>query len=145
MTCKWDIKYAHLLTTDHMGNTCALYHYQRTKFCHCRPLQNSGYLHFLFLPIRKNMPMRYLKCASTTTEHKGNTWVHYYPHTKFCHCSPYRTLDICHFCYWLIWTNMQMRYFLKYAHSVTTDHVGNTCAYHYSHTNFYENQSLGSH
>ena len=37
--------------------------------------------------------MRYLVCASTTTEHMGNTLVHYYPHTKCRHCSPYRTLD----------------------------------------------------
>ena len=26
-------------------------------------------------------------------------WVHFYPHTKFHHCSPYRSFDICIFCY----------------------------------------------
>ena len=26
-----------------------------------------------------------------TTEHKGSTCAHHYPHTKFHHCSPYRT------------------------------------------------------
>ena len=33
---------------------------------------------------------------------------------------------------------------IQYAYSVTTDHVGNTCAYHYLHTKFYENRSLRS-
>ena len=32
--CKWGIKYAHLLTTDHMYNTCAHY-YPHTTFYQC--------------------------------------------------------------------------------------------------------------
>ena len=50
-----------------------------------------------------NMQRRYLICASTTTEHMDNTLhmdntvVHCYPHTRFCHCSPYSPLDICLF------------------------------------------------
>ena len=32
-----------------------------------------------------------------TTDHVGSTCAHSYPHTKFRHCSPYRTLDICLF------------------------------------------------
>ena len=36
----------------------------------------------------------YIKYAhSVTTAHVSNTSAHYYPHTKFRHCSLYRTLD----------------------------------------------------
>ena len=108
--CKWDIKYVHLLTTDHMGNICA-YHYQHTKFHHCLPYRTLDTCICLLLA-NQNMQMRYLICASTTTEHMGNTSVHYHPHTKFCHCSPYRTLDTCLFCYLPIRTNMQMSYLI---------------------------------
>ena len=34
--CKWGIKYAHLVMTDHMGSTCA-HHYPHTKFHQCSP------------------------------------------------------------------------------------------------------------
>ena len=36
---------------------------------------------------------------SMTTDPVGITCAHHYLHTKFCHYSPYRTLDICPFCY----------------------------------------------
>ena len=106
-------------------------------------VSHTELLIFAFFVIsQSDMQMRYLICRSTTTEHIGNTWVHYYPHTKFRHCSPYRTFDICLFrysqseqiCKWAIW----------YAHLVMTDYVGNTCVYHYLHNKFYENQSLHS-
>ena len=34
--CKWSIKYAHSVTIDHMGSTCA-HHYPHTKFHQCSP------------------------------------------------------------------------------------------------------------
>ena len=33
-----------------------------------------------------------------TTDHVGSTSAHHLPHTKFRHCSPYGTLDICLSC-----------------------------------------------
>ena len=89
--CKWGIKYAHLVTTDHTGSTCA----------------------------------------------------NHYPHTKFHQCRPYRTLDIWFF---VISQSEQIcKWGIKYAHSVTIDHLGSSCAPHYPHTKFDENQSLRSH
>ena len=46
---------------------------------------------------------------SLTRDHMGSACVYHYPHTKFHHCSPYRTLDICLSCYKPIGTDMQMR------------------------------------
>ena len=40
--------------------------------------------------------IEYAHLVMTGTQ--GFTYTHYY-HTKFLHCSPYRTLDICLFCY----------------------------------------------
>ena len=34
--CKWGIKYAHSVTTDHMGSSCTN-HYPHTKFHQCSP------------------------------------------------------------------------------------------------------------
>ena len=57
----------------------------------------ARYIHKIYIVGRlwRNMQIRYLICAPTATEHMGNTWVHSYPHTKFHHSSPQRTLDIC--------------------------------------------------
>ena len=42
--CKWGIKYAHLVMTDHVGSTCT-HHYLHTKFHQCSPYRkNSGYI-----------------------------------------------------------------------------------------------------
>ena len=61
-----------------------------------------------------------------TTDHMGSTCAHHYPHTKFHHCSPYITLDIWFF---VISQSEQIcKWGMKYAHSVTTDHMGSTCA-----------------
>ena len=46
--CKWGIKYAHLVTTDHMGSTCA-HHYPHTKFHQCSPYRTLGIWLFLLL------------------------------------------------------------------------------------------------
>ena len=91
--CKWGIKYAHLVMTDHMGSTSA----------------------------------------------------HHYPHTKFHQYSPYTELWIYDF--FVISQSEQIcKWGIKYAHSVMTDHVGSsTCAPHYPHTKFDENQLLRSH
>ena len=43
--------------------------------------------------------MRYQMYIQPQQTTWGGTWAYYYPHTKFHHCSSYRTLDICHFCY----------------------------------------------
>ena len=44
--CKWSIKYAHLVTTDHMGSTCA-HPYPHTKFHHCSPYKTLDIWFFL--------------------------------------------------------------------------------------------------
>ena len=41
--CKWGIRYAHSVTTDHMGSTCA-HHYPHTKFHQCTGLADLKYL-----------------------------------------------------------------------------------------------------
>ena len=46
--CKWSIKYAHLVTTDHMGSTCA-HHYPHTKFHQCSPYRTLDIWLFLLL------------------------------------------------------------------------------------------------
>ena len=46
--CKWGIKYVHLVTTDHMGSTCA-HHYPHTKFHQCSPYRTLGIWLFLLL------------------------------------------------------------------------------------------------
>ena len=56
--CKWDIKYAHLVTTDHMGSTCA-YHYPHTKFHWCSQYRTLDIWLFCYQPIRTDMQMRY--------------------------------------------------------------------------------------
>ena len=63
----------------------------------------------------------------------GYNYTHQYPHTKFHHCSPYRTLDA-----FLLQAN-QNRYANegRYVHSVMKDHVGSTSAHHYPHTKFH--------
>ena len=55
-----------------------------------------------------------------------STCAHHYPHTKFCHCTSYRTLDICLFC--ISQSEQIWKWGIKYVHSVTTVHVCNTCA-----------------
>ena len=77
------------------------------------------------------------------TDHMGSTCAHHYPHTKFHQCSPYRTLDMWFF---VISQSEQIwKWGIKYAHLVTTDHMGSTCAPYYPHTKFDENRSLHSH
>ena len=46
--CKWGIKCAHSLTTDHMGSTCA-HHYPHTKFHQCSPYRTPDIWLFLLL------------------------------------------------------------------------------------------------
>ena len=46
--CKWGIKYAHLVTTDDMGSTCA-HHYPHTKFQQCSPYRTLNFWLFLLL------------------------------------------------------------------------------------------------
>ena len=64
--------------------------------------------------------------------HVDYAYTHHVPHTKFRHCSPYRALDICFFCY--SQSEQICKWGIKYAHSVTTDNVVSTCAHHYPHT-----------
>ena len=46
--CKWDIKYAHSVTTDLMGSTC-VHHYLHTKFHRCSPYRTLDIKTFLLL------------------------------------------------------------------------------------------------
>ena len=73
---------------------------------------------------------------SVTTDHMGSTPAQHYPHTKFHQCSPYRTLDI-----WLFVISQSeqiCKWGIKNVHSVTTDHMGSTCAHHYPQTTFHQ-------
>ena len=46
--CKWGIKYANLVTTDHIDSTC-VHHYPHTKFHHCTPYRTLDIWLFLLL------------------------------------------------------------------------------------------------
>ena len=46
--CKWGVKYAHLVTTDHLSSTCA-HHYPHTKFHQCSPYRTLYIWLFLLL------------------------------------------------------------------------------------------------
>ena len=59
-------------------------------------LPASGYLPFLLLP-NQNRYANEIFAHLFMTNHMGNICAYYYQHTEFCHCSPYRTLDICIF------------------------------------------------
>ena len=72
----------------------------------------------------------------------GSTYAHHYPHTKFHQWN--RELWI--FDFFVISQSEQIcKWGIKYAHSVTTDHIGSTCVPHYPHTKFDKNRSLCSH
>ena len=127
------MRYAHLVTTDHMGSTCA-HHYPHTKFHQCSPYRNLNIWLFFVISQSEQICKWGIKYAhSVTTDHKGSSCAHHYPHNKFHRCSPYRTLDICLF---VISQSEQIcKWGIKYAHLVTTDHVGSTCAPpHFPHT-----------
>ena len=67
------------------------------------------------------------------TDNVGSTSAHYYPHTKFRHCSSYRIA------FFVISQSEQIcKWGIKYTHTVTTDHMGSTCVLHYPHSKFYE-------
>ena len=97
--CKWDIKYVHLVTTDHMDSTCA-HHYPHTKFHQCSPYRTLDIWLFLLLANQNRYAKWGIKYVHlVTTDHMGSTFAYHYPHTMFHQCSPYRTLDIWLFCY----------------------------------------------
>ena len=97
--CKWGIKYAHLVMTDHMGSTC-VNHYPHTKFHQCRPYKTLDIWFFVNSQSEQIRKWGIKYAHLVTTDHMGSTCCHHYPHTKFHQCSPYRTLDICFFfCY----------------------------------------------
>ena len=64
-------------------------YYQKLEFC-------SSWLTLAIIYIIYSMGQPLAEYANEVI-HMGNTCVHLYPHTKFCHCSPYRTLVICLF------------------------------------------------
>ena len=129
--CKWGIKYAHLVTTNLVGNTCARHNTTHTpSFI---TVAHTKLWIFTFLVIRQseqicNWGIKYAHLV--TTDHMGGTWVHHYQHTKFRHCSLYRILDI------ISQSKQTCKWGIEYVHSVTTDHVCGTCAHfrHCSHT-----------
>ena len=90
--CEWGIKFAHSVTSDLVGNTCA-HHNPHTKFHPCGPYKALD-----IISQSEQICKWHIKYAhSVTTDYMGSTCVHHYPHTKFHHCSSYRTLDT-----WLI-------------------------------------------
>ena len=97
---KWGIKYAHLVTTDHMSSTCA-HHYPHTKFHQYSPYRTLDICLFVFFISQSEQICKWgIKYAHLVTKnHMGSTCAHHYPHTKFHQCSPYRSLDIWLFCY----------------------------------------------
>ena len=73
----------HLVTTDHMGSTCA-HHYPHTKFHQFSPLQNSGYLIFFVISQSEQICKWGIKYVHLVKrDHKGSTCAHHYPYTKF--------------------------------------------------------------
>ena len=85
------------------------------KFC-CSLLTHSLYAQNeqrcrLLVNMQKRYLM-YLICTLTATEHIGNTWVYYYPHSKLYHYSFYRTLSIWLCCYQQIRTKCAKELFI---------------------------------
>ena len=123
--CKWGIKCAHLVTTDNMGSACV----HTTHIPSFVTVAHTKLWIFSFFVISQSEQtckwgIKY--AHSVTTDHVGSTCAHHYPHTKFCHCIPYRTLDI--FLFVISQSEQICKWGIKYAHSVTTDHMGSTCA-----------------
>ena len=78
-----------------------------------------------------------------TTDQVGSPCAHHYPHIP-------SFITVAHTELWIFDVTISQseqicKWGIKYAHLVMTDHMGSTCAPHYPHTKFYENQSMRSH
>lgn len=62
-------------------------------------------------PPYADMQRRYFICEPTTNHHIDNTWVHYFQHTRFCHCS-HGTLTVSCFVISSIRTILQKSYLI---------------------------------
>ena len=122
---KWGIKYMHLMTTDHMGSTCA-HHYPHTKFHQCSPYRT---LNFLLLPNQNRYANEVL---SMCIWWRQITWVVFVPITT--HTPSFISVahtELLIFDFFVITQSEQMcKCGIKYAHLMTTDHMGSTCAHH---------------
>ena len=86
--CKWGIKYAHSVTIDHIGRTCA----HTTTIPSFINVAHTELLIFDFFVISQSEQIckwgiRY--AHSVTKDHVGSTCAPHYPHTKFdknCYC-----------------------------------------------------------
>ena len=124
--CKWGIKYVHSVMTDHMGSTCA-HHYPHTKFHQCSPYWTLDIWIFVISQSEQICKWGIKYVHLVMTDHMGSTCAHHYLHTKFHQCSPYRTLWT--FDLFVISQSEQIcKWGIKYAYSVTTDHMDITCA-----------------
>ena len=70
--CKWGIKYAHLVTTDHMGSTCA-HHYPHTKFHQCSPYRTLDIWLFVISQSEHICKWGIKYVHLVTTDHVGST------------------------------------------------------------------------
>ena len=114
------------------------HHYPHTMFCHCSPYRTLD-ICFLVISQSEQICKWGIKYAHlVTTDHKGSTSAHQYPHTKFRHCSPYTfDTELWIFAFVVISQSEQIcKWGIEYAHLVMTNHVGSASAHHYPHTKF---------
>ena len=133
--CKWGIRYAHLVTTDHMGSTCA-HHYPHTKFHQCSPYRTLDIWFFFGLLTNQN---RYAnEVLNMRIWWWQTTWVVLVPITT--HIPGF--INVAHTELWIFdfivisQSEQTRKWGIKYAHSVPTDHMGSTCAHHYPQPSF---------
>ena len=130
--CKWGIKYVHLVTTDHMGSTYA-HHYPHTKF-----VAHTKFWIFDFLLLANQN--RYANgVLNMRIWWRQTIWVVLVPITT--HMPSF--IKVAHIKLWIFdffvisQSEQICKWGIKYAHSVTTDHMGTFCAHHYPHTKFH--------
>ena len=126
--CKWGIKYAHLVMTDHTGST-SVHHYPHTKFCHCSPYKTLDTVFtFLLLANQNRYANEVLNMCiwwwQTTLVVLLPTTTHIPSFVIVAHT------ELWIFAFFVISQSEQICKWgikiIKYVHSVTIDHVGTT-------------------
>ena len=105
-----------------------------TECHHCSPYRTRDICLFVISQSEKNMQMRHLTCALWWQ----SKWITLEPTAT--HIQSVAT--VAHAVLWIFaisvisQSEQICKWDIQYAHSVTTDPVGNTCAHHYPHIRF---------
>ena len=136
--CKWGVKYAHLVMTDHMGSTCA-HHYQHTMFHQCSPYRTLDIWFFFLLLANQNRHAK--EVLNVHIWWWQTTWVVLWLLVPITTHIP-SFINVAHTELWIFdfYVISQSEQICKWginAHSVTTEQMGSICAHHYRHTKFH--------